>query len=86
MLCAKFIYNCKALAREENCFNGNVSFKEFKEAKLLLLKEDLLIFKERKYEFIALFNSFNSIEDNDGLLKVKGPLSPLIIRCNCRYY
>ena len=53
---------------------GNVSFKEFKETELLLLKEDQLIFKERKYEFIDLFNSLNLIEDSDGLLKVKGRL------------
>ena len=70
----RFIYNCKAIARKKNCLTGNVSFKEFKEAELLLLKEDQLIFKERKYEFIDLFNSLNLIEDSDGLLKVKGRL------------
>ena len=52
---------------------GNISFKEFEEIELLL-KEDQLIFKERKYEFINLFNSLNLIEDRDGLLKVKGGL------------
>ena len=31
----KFIYNCKAILRKENCSTGNVSFKEFKEAELL---------------------------------------------------
>ena len=44
----KFIYNCKAILRKENCSTGNISFKEFKETELLLLKEDQLIFKERK--------------------------------------
>ena len=53
---------------------GNISFKEFKEIELLLLKEDQLIFKKRKYEFIDLFNSLNLIEDSGGLLKVKGRL------------
>ena len=38
---------------------------------MLLLKKDQLIFKERKYEFIDLYNL---IEDSDGLLKVKGRL------------
>ena len=53
---------------------GNISFKEFKEIELLLLKEDQFIFKERKYEFIDLLNSLNLIEYSDGLLKVKGRL------------
>ena len=48
---------------------GNISFKEFKEIELLLLREDQLIFKDRKYEFIDLFNSLNLIEDSNGLLK-----------------
>ena len=41
---------------------------------MLLLKEDQLIFKERKYELIDLFNSLNLIEDSNGLLKMKGRL------------
>ena len=48
--------------------------KEFKEAELLLLKQEQLIFKDRKHEFIDLFNSLNLIEDSDGLLKMKGRL------------
>ena len=48
--------------------SGNVSFKEVKEAEL---KEEQLIFKERKYEFIDLFNSLDLIKDND----VKGERS-----------
>ena len=62
---------CKAIVWKKNYLTENVSFKEFKEAELLLFKEDQFIFKERKYEFIDLFDSLNSIEDNDGLLKVK---------------
>ena len=67
----RFIYNCKAIVRTENYLSGNVSFKEVKEAEL---KEEQLIFKERKYEFIDLFNSMDLIKDNDGLLKVKDRL------------
>ena len=55
--------------RKKNCLTGNVSFMEFKQAELLLLKEDQLIFKERKYKPIDLFNSLNLIEDSAGLLK-----------------
>ena len=54
----RFIYNCKAIVRKENCLTGNTSFKEFREAELLLLQEDQLLFKGRKYEFIDSFNSF----------------------------
>ena len=69
----RFIFHWKAIARKENGLTGNISFKEFKEAKLLL-KKGLIIFKEMKYEFIDLFNSLNLIEDSNGLLKVKGRL------------
>ena len=55
--------------RKKNCLTGNVSFMEFKQAELLLLKEDQLIFKERKYKPIDWFNSLNLIEDSAGLLK-----------------
>ena len=69
----RFIFHWKAIAQKENGLTGNISFKEFKEAKLLL-KKGLIIFKEMKYEFIDLFNSLNLIEDSNGLLKVKGRL------------
>ena len=67
----RFIHNCKAIAGKENCLTGNVSFKEFKEAELSLIKEDQLIFKERKCDFIDLFHSLTLTEDSDSLLKEK---------------
>ena len=68
------------LLRNEIPLSGNVGFKEFKEAELLLLKEEQLIFKERKYEFIDLFNTLNLIEDSDGLLKVKCRLENFMLQ------
>ena len=64
-----FFYKTPPTLRKKNCLTENVSFKEFKQAELLLLKEDQLVFKERKYKLINLFDSLNLIEDSAGLLK-----------------